>query len=166
MKPSLETLRDLIRACGLELTLGLANYDDSYLSLIASQLALSPAERVAHMEQVAASQLELRGDGPVPRPEPPYDASAIIATLQESRVRERRRRCGHCAWLALPASISRQPFAQWVARALASRRSSEPGRRSRLSDRTSDAHRKCRLDADAGAFDLRFEPRRSSTATP
>jgi transcriptional regulator with XRE-family HTH domain len=60
VKPSLETLRDLIRACGLELTLGLANYDDSYLSLIAGQLRLSPAERVARMEQVAAEQLELR----------------------------------------------------------------------------------------------------------
>ena len=47
VKPSLETLRELIRACGLELTLGMANYDDSYLLDINEQLARSPAERVA-----------------------------------------------------------------------------------------------------------------------
>jgi transcriptional regulator with XRE-family HTH domain len=60
VKPSLETLRKLIRACGLELTFRLANYDDSYLSHINGQLSLSPAERVAHMADVAAVQLELR----------------------------------------------------------------------------------------------------------
>ena len=32
--PSLETLRELIRACGLELTFALANYDDSYIPYI------------------------------------------------------------------------------------------------------------------------------------
>jgi transcriptional regulator with XRE-family HTH domain len=60
VKPSLETVRDLVRACGLELKLGLANYDDSYLSLINGQLALPPAERVTRMEQVAAGLIELR----------------------------------------------------------------------------------------------------------
>jgi transcriptional regulator with XRE-family HTH domain len=60
VKPSLETLRELIRACGLELTFGLANYDDSYDSLIASQLRMSPGERVAHMERVAGAMLDLR----------------------------------------------------------------------------------------------------------
>ena len=60
VKPSLETLRNLIRACGLELTFGLANYDDSYLSHINGQLTLSPADRVAHMAYVAGVQLELR----------------------------------------------------------------------------------------------------------
>jgi transcriptional regulator with XRE-family HTH domain len=43
---SLETLRLLVRACGLELTLGLANYDDSYDGYIREYLSLSPAERV------------------------------------------------------------------------------------------------------------------------
>jgi transcriptional regulator with XRE-family HTH domain len=60
VKPSLETLRELIRACGLELGFELANYDDSYVSLIAQQLRLSPAERIAHMQHVAAQMLELR----------------------------------------------------------------------------------------------------------
>lgn len=60
VKPSLETLRELIRACGLELTFGLANYDDSYDSHIARQLRLTPAERVRHMAETAAAMLEMR----------------------------------------------------------------------------------------------------------
>ena len=48
VKPSLETLRELIRACGLELTLGLANYDDSYQLDIDEYLALTTDERVEH----------------------------------------------------------------------------------------------------------------------
>jgi transcriptional regulator with XRE-family HTH domain len=46
VKPSLETLRELIRACGLELTLGLANYDDSYVYFIEQRLRLDPEGRV------------------------------------------------------------------------------------------------------------------------
>jgi len=46
VKPSLETLRELIRACGLELTLGMANYDDSYVPDIVDNLRVDPAERV------------------------------------------------------------------------------------------------------------------------
>ena len=36
--PSLETLRRVVRACGLELTLGLANADDSYAFFIGRAL--------------------------------------------------------------------------------------------------------------------------------
>ena len=46
VKPSLETLRELIRACGLELGFELASYDDSYLPDIADNLRVSPAERI------------------------------------------------------------------------------------------------------------------------
>ena len=60
VKPSLETLRELIRACGLELTFGLANYDDSYDSLVGTQLRMSPKQRVAHMQQVAGVMLDMR----------------------------------------------------------------------------------------------------------
>jgi transcriptional regulator with XRE-family HTH domain len=60
VKPSLETLRDLIRACGLELAFRLVPHDASYLPHIHRQLELSPAERVRRMEHVAAVQLELR----------------------------------------------------------------------------------------------------------
>lgn len=46
--PSLETLRELIRACDLELTFGIANADleDHDLTLIEQTLALETAERV------------------------------------------------------------------------------------------------------------------------
>jgi transcriptional regulator with XRE-family HTH domain len=44
--PSFERLRELIRACGLELTYGLANYDDSYVPDIVDNLGVSPATRV------------------------------------------------------------------------------------------------------------------------
>jgi transcriptional regulator with XRE-family HTH domain len=57
VKPSLETLRELIRACGLELTLGLANYDDSYDEWIERYLALPVEERI---EQAFARAAEVR----------------------------------------------------------------------------------------------------------
>jgi transcriptional regulator with XRE-family HTH domain len=60
VQPSFERLRELIRSCGLELTFGLANYDDSYLSHINRQMALTPAERVRHMAETAATMLEMR----------------------------------------------------------------------------------------------------------
>ena len=44
--PSMETVRDVARACGLELSYGLAEHDDSYGSLIDEQLRLAPAERL------------------------------------------------------------------------------------------------------------------------
>jgi len=46
VQPSLERLRELIRACGLELTYGLANYDDSYDYFIDQRLRLDPERRV------------------------------------------------------------------------------------------------------------------------
>ncbi len=60
VKPSLETLRELIRACGLELWFRMANYDDSYVSLINEQLDRTPAERIEHMQDVAAQLLAFR----------------------------------------------------------------------------------------------------------
>jgi hypothetical protein len=44
--PSFERLRELIRACGLELTVGLANYDDSYDYFIEQRLRTDPEGRV------------------------------------------------------------------------------------------------------------------------
>jgi transcriptional regulator with XRE-family HTH domain len=60
VKPSLETLRELVRACGLELTFRLANYDDSYLPHIDDMLRLSPAERIAHAGNRARELSALR----------------------------------------------------------------------------------------------------------
>ncbi len=59
VKPSLETLRELIRACGLDLWFRLATYDDSYLVDIDDSLALSPEDRVTHALRRAETTLEL-----------------------------------------------------------------------------------------------------------
>jgi transcriptional regulator with XRE-family HTH domain len=55
VKPSLETLREVIRAAGLELgfTLSNADEDDHDLALIRRSLARTPAERFAHGQRAA-----------------------------------------------------------------------------------------------------------------
>ncbi len=60
VEPSLETLRAVIRACGLELSFSIYNYDDSYVPFIERNLELSPAERVRHMTDVAEEMQPLR----------------------------------------------------------------------------------------------------------
>jgi transcriptional regulator with XRE-family HTH domain len=47
--PPLESVIDALHACDLELTVGLARYDDSYESQIARQLLLEPDERLETM---------------------------------------------------------------------------------------------------------------------
>jgi transcriptional regulator with XRE-family HTH domain len=47
VQPSLETLIELIRACRLDLSFGLANYDDSYDYFINRLLDMTPSERIA-----------------------------------------------------------------------------------------------------------------------
>lgn len=47
--PALESVIDALHACDLELTVGLARYDDSYQSEIARQLLLEPGERLQSM---------------------------------------------------------------------------------------------------------------------
>jgi transcriptional regulator with XRE-family HTH domain len=47
--PPLESVVEALHACGLELTVGLARYDDSYNSQIARQLRLEPGERLKRM---------------------------------------------------------------------------------------------------------------------
>jgi transcriptional regulator with XRE-family HTH domain len=55
VKPSLETLREVIRAAGLELGFRLSNADESDhdLALIRRSLARTPAERFAHGREAA-----------------------------------------------------------------------------------------------------------------
>ena len=60
VKPSLETLRDMIRACGLELGFRLSAYDDAQDSVISAALDLSPEERLAQLESWAEFILEAR----------------------------------------------------------------------------------------------------------
>jgi len=45
--PSFETLQRVVRACDLELTIGIANRDDSYDFFVARALDRTPAERIA-----------------------------------------------------------------------------------------------------------------------
>jgi ribosome-binding protein aMBF1 (putative translation factor) len=58
--PSLETLRKLVRACGLELCFRLARYDDSYEAHIERMLGMTPAERVEHSVARARAYRRLR----------------------------------------------------------------------------------------------------------
>lgn len=53
VKPSLESLRETIRACGLELGLTIANFDDSYVAFIERNLAVPPRERLARAVHAA-----------------------------------------------------------------------------------------------------------------
>ena len=51
--PPLESVVEALHACGLELTVGMARYDDSYVTLIQRQLLLDPAERVRRLARRA-----------------------------------------------------------------------------------------------------------------
>ena len=65
--PSLETLRELIRACGLELSFRIANADleDHDLGLIRRTLGMTPAERFTHAQRAAQATRRLwRGATP------------------------------------------------------------------------------------------------------
>ena len=50
VKPSLETLRSLVRACGLELRVGLDPRDDAQDATILAALELTPEQRLAQLE--------------------------------------------------------------------------------------------------------------------
>jgi transcriptional regulator with XRE-family HTH domain len=78
--PSLERLRQLIAACELELTFGLARADASYDEAIARMLALSPAQRLARGLRDAES---VRAVGAQAHHESaPPDAIGVLRTLE------------------------------------------------------------------------------------
>jgi hypothetical protein len=52
--PAYETLVRLVRACELDLDVRLRPYDDHDDSLIRAMLALSPAQRLARLEEQSA----------------------------------------------------------------------------------------------------------------
>lgn len=75
--PSLETMRAIARACGLDLSLSLHKADNSYLSLIEQQLALTPGRR---LDQSCAWSTGPEGnDGP-------FDARLILTALADHDV--------------------------------------------------------------------------------
>ena len=52
--PPLESVVEALHACGLELTVGMARYDDSYETLIAGQLLMEPVDRVTRLARRTA----------------------------------------------------------------------------------------------------------------
>jgi transcriptional regulator with XRE-family HTH domain len=60
VKPSLETLRALVRACGLDLRFQLAERDTSQDAAIEAALDLTPEERLAQLEAWADLAVEGR----------------------------------------------------------------------------------------------------------
>jgi transcriptional regulator with XRE-family HTH domain len=61
--PSFERLREVVRACGLELTFGVANYDDSYVPFIRRYLELTPPARLDHAEAREREYAKIRRAG-------------------------------------------------------------------------------------------------------
>jgi transcriptional regulator with XRE-family HTH domain len=51
VQPSLETVREVVRACGLDLTFHLSRIDDSNITIIDQHLRMSPAQRFSDLLQ-------------------------------------------------------------------------------------------------------------------
>jgi transcriptional regulator with XRE-family HTH domain len=49
VSPSLETVRDIVRACGLDLTFFMSKFDDSNVTIIDEHLRMTPGERFADL---------------------------------------------------------------------------------------------------------------------
>jgi transcriptional regulator with XRE-family HTH domain len=83
--PSLERLRQLIAACGLELTFGLARADSSYDEAIASALAIPPAQRLARglRDALAASAVSIEAHNT----STPAEVMSVLRTLERAVVR-------------------------------------------------------------------------------
>ena len=60
MRPSFETLRELLRACGLDLWYQLVNADDSYSEFVDRALGLTPAERLDDAARRTARLMQLQ----------------------------------------------------------------------------------------------------------
>lgn len=85
--PSLERLRALIAACGLELTFGLARADDSYDEQIEAALALTPPVRLKRAlddaQPLRVARARAAGE-PAP---PPPDVLGVLGALIVAGVR-------------------------------------------------------------------------------
>jgi transcriptional regulator with XRE-family HTH domain len=81
VEPSLETLRRLVQACDLELTVGLATRDDSYTADAAEHLALTPARRLARAISAANAVRSFARKGL------PFDPLPVLRALDAAGVR-------------------------------------------------------------------------------
>lgn len=80
--PSIERLREIVAACGKELTVSLGEPDRSYDADIRRTLALPPARRLAAALQVAEQTRVMRaGDGPPPAP---LDVTGTLRALHDA----------------------------------------------------------------------------------
>lgn len=85
--PSLERLRALIAACGLELTLGLARADDSYDEQIAAALALEPAQRLSRALRDAQPMRAARAHAAGMTPSPDVNVVGVLRRLNAAGAR-------------------------------------------------------------------------------
>jgi len=60
VKPCFETLRELVRACGLDVSYGLVRHDDSSRSLIEESLRLNSDERLERLRGWIGFSVEAR----------------------------------------------------------------------------------------------------------
>jgi transcriptional regulator with XRE-family HTH domain len=84
--PSLERLRSLIAACGLELTFGLARADDSYDHQIAAALALTPAARLDTALRDAQPLRAARAQKAAMSAPLPVDVLGVLRALNQAEV--------------------------------------------------------------------------------
>jgi transcriptional regulator with XRE-family HTH domain len=84
--PSLERLRDVVAACGLELTVGLTAADDSYVEPITAALALHAGERLAR--SLAAADRARRARALATRAPAPsaLDVTGVLQALADANV--------------------------------------------------------------------------------
>jgi transcriptional regulator with XRE-family HTH domain len=60
VRPSLETLRQIVRCCGLDLTYSLAKIDDSNVTVIDAHLRMTPAQRLEDLLERVDFQDQVR----------------------------------------------------------------------------------------------------------
>lgn len=84
--PSLERLRSLIAACGLELTVGLARADDSYDHQIAAALALTPPARLDSALRDAQPLRAARAQKAGLAVPPHVDVLGVLGALERAEV--------------------------------------------------------------------------------
>jgi len=82
VEPSLETLRRLVDACDLELTLGLAAKDDSYSSDAAERLRLTPSARLGRAISAADAVRSLRPRTARDGGSVPFDPLPVLERLE------------------------------------------------------------------------------------
>jgi transcriptional regulator with XRE-family HTH domain len=84
--PSLERLRGLIAACGLELTFGLARADDSYDGRVLAALEVSPTARLERALRDAQPLRAARAQGVGAPPPPAVDVWGLLRALAGAAV--------------------------------------------------------------------------------